>query len=165
MSSQMPQQQFDWNKTKLCAVVAILTLVAYLAMVPPAWWPILFPLRPESPVTQNTTTPVVSHPVAAAEVRQSVCGEWLSSTSRKQYNFVCQGKDSFEIYEVGAQGLNKTGSGKLSPGGDIDADILSTPKNRRAHLRLRLSPDGRTMDGSWQGEDLRESGQLMFHRV
>jgi hypothetical protein len=162
MNSQMPQQQFDWNRTKLCAAVAILTLLAGIAMVPPAWWPILFPRPFQSPVTPPS---LPEPPVSVAEPRQNVCGEWLSATSRKQYNFVCQGKDSFQIYEVTGEGLNKTGSGNMSAGGDVDADLLSSPKNRRAHLRLRLSTDGRTMTGSWQGEDPRESGQLMFHRI
>jgi hypothetical protein len=156
----MPQQQFEWSKTKLCAAVAILTMLTGMALVPPAWWPILF-----SPHTQNPPPPPPNLPINVLEPRQNVCGEWLSATSRKQYNFVCQDKDSFEIYETGNQGLNKTGSGKVSAGGDVSADLFSSPKNRRAHLRLRLSPDGRTMDGSWQGEDPRESGQLIFHRI
>lgn len=169
MNSQMPQQQFDWNKTKLCAVVAILTLLVGVAMVPPAWWPILFSQPNQSPVGQSPPQPPpnspVSTPVVNVEQWQSVCGEWVSTTSRKQYNFVCQGKESFEIYEMAAQGLSKTGSGKISPEGGVAAYLLSSPKNRKAHLRLRLSADGRTMAGSWQGDDPRESGRLMFLRI
>jgi hypothetical protein len=38
-------------------------------------------------------------------------------------------------------------------------------KNRMAYLKLRLSTDGQKMEGSWHGDDPRETGLLTFHKI
>ncbi len=170
MSSQPPQPpQFDWSKTKFYTGVALITMLLGIgiqaSLVPTAWWPILFPAPTERPGPQSSPVPVTISSANPLVRQQNVCGVWLSETSRKRYNFICQAQDSFEIYEISDQGLNKNGSGKLTEDGNIEAEFLSLPKNRRAHLKLRLSADGRKMEGSWQGDDPRESGRLLFHRI
>lgn len=141
------------SRKTLYALVMLLTAVigalAQVVVVPPAWnwWP--YKQRKEQP-------PVI---------QRTVCGTWVSETSRKRYDFVCQGQGFFEIYEVSDKGLNKNGSGKLIEGDNVEVELLSMPKNRRAHLKLKLSSDGLRMEGSWRGDDPREYGQLLFHRV
>ncbi len=157
------------SNTKFYAVAMLLAALigtaAQVVGLPPAWkwWPY------KEPGAQTSATPAPSpSPTTQAGSLQgppNVCGTWVSATSRKRYDFVCQGQRSFEIYEIGDKGLSKNGSGKLTEEGGVEADLISMPKNRRARLRLKLSTDGRRMEGSWQGEDPRESGQLMFHRV
>lgn len=154
---------------KLYALVMLLTALvgalAQVVVVPPAWgwWPY------EGLKTQTSATPApIPKPAPKTEPLQSqpnVCGTWASATSRKRYDFVCQGQGSFEIYEVSDKGLSKNGSGRLTEEGNVEADILSMPKNRKAHLRLKLSADGRRMEGPWWGDDPRESGQLTFYRI
>lgn len=145
-------------------LAALIGTLAQVVVVPSAlnWWP------NDKPKAQTSATPAPTTISAAKtgplQSQPNVCGTWVSATSQKRYDFVCQGQGSFEIYEISDKGLNKNGSGKLTEEGNVEADLLSMPKNRRAYLRLRLSADGRRMEGSWQGEDPRESGQLMFHR-
>lgn len=129
-------------------LTAVIGMLAQVIVVPPAWkwWP----------YTEVKEQPTLN--------QRNVCGTWVSATSRKRYDFVCLGQGSFEIYEVSDQGLSKNGSGKLIED-NVEAELLSMPKSRRAHLRLKLSADGLRMEGSWQGDDPRESGQLMFHRA
>lgn len=186
MISQQPQRpDSDWTKTKVYAGVMLLaTFVGagvQVLLVPPAWWPIFRPpnqgqnertaqgptsQEPEQvPPQQSSPMPVVKQPAGQTSPQQKVCGVWLSTTSQKRYNFVCQGNDSFEIYEVTSQGANKNGSGKLTGDGNVEASLLASPKNRWAHMKLRLSDDGQRLQGSWRGDDPRESGQLMFYRV
>ena len=150
MSSQPPTGRFP-RKSLYAAVMLLCALVGTLAqvvVVPPAWnwWPFKKPVQ-----TSTTPTP-------------DVCGTWVSATSRKRYDFVCQGQGAFVIYEVTDKGISKNGWGRLMEEGNVEADLQSMPKNRKAHLRLKLSTDGRSMEGSWQGDDPREFGQLMFHR-
>lgn len=155
------------RKTLYPAVMLLTALIGTLAqvvVVPPAWnwWPY------EPPKAKTTVTPDTRQPEPKTNPlpsQHTVCGAWISVTSRKRYDFVCGGGGSFEIYEVTDKGLSKNGWGKLTEGGAVEADLVSMPKNRKAHLRLRLSPDGRRMDGSWQGDDPRESGNLIFQRV
>jgi hypothetical protein len=150
---------------RITVLALFLAAIAQLLLVPPAWkvWPFTSPTL--EPISLNSPIPAPTPHVKPLTEQESICGMWLSETSRKQYNFVCQGQNLFEIYEVGDQGLNKNGSGKIFEGGDVEADILSLTKNRKAHLKLRLSNDGRKMEGSWRGDDPRESGQLTFHRT
>ncbi|HEY9405716.1 MAG TPA: hypothetical protein VIQ24_23905 [Pyrinomonadaceae bacterium] len=164
MNSQPPLNNLSSNRFYAIAMLlaALIGTLAQVVVIPPTWksWPY------EEPKPQPSVTPVPTP--TKAETFQSqinVCGTWLSMTSQKRYDFVCQGQGAFEIYEVSDKGLSKNGSGKLTEEGNVEADLLSMPKNRRAHLRLKLSADGRRMEGTWQGEDPRESGQLMFHRV
>jgi hypothetical protein len=178
MSSQPPQTpQFDWTKTQFYAVVALLTMLVGLGiqalLVPPERWHNLFSSPTQGPtqgtVHQSPPSPFSPLPVTGPSIsqpvrQQNVCGVWLSATSQKRYNFICRGQESFEIYEVGEQGLNNNGSGKLTEEGNVEAGLLLSPKNRRARLKLKLSADGRTLEGTWQGDDPREFGQLLFHR-
>src|SRR5215470_5951756 len=158
MSSRPPTNRFF--RKPLYAAVMLLTAVigtlAQVVVVPPAWnwWPYE---RQETTATKPASS--------ASPTRQSnVCGTWVSASSGKRYDFVCQGQGAFEIYEISDQGLSKNGSGKLTEEGIVEADLLSMPKNRIAHLRLGLSADGRSMEGAWHGDDPRESGQLMLQR-
>lgn len=167
MNSQPPADNLSNNKVYAVAMLlaAIIGTLAQVVVVPPAlkWWPY------EEQKAQTSATPAPTpNPTPKSGTLQSqtnVCGTWVSATSQKRYDFVCQGQGSFEIYEVSDKGLSKNGSGKLTEDDSVEADLLLMPKNRRAHLRLKLSADGRRMEGSWQGEDPRESGQLMFQRI
>lgn len=181
MSSQQPQRpDSDWTKTKLYAGIMLLATLAgagvQVLLVPPAWWPIFWPpnqgqnertaqAQTQTPPQQSHPAPVVDQTTVQKPPQQNVCGVWLSATSQKRYNFVCLGNDSIEIYEVTSQGTNKNGSGRLTGEGGVEASILSSPKNRWAHLKLRLSADGQRLQGSWRGDDPRESGQSTFYRV
>ncbi len=148
--------------TMLLAV--ILGAVAQAFMAPPITW-LFEKSRGQAAAMPSPTPAPAPNETSSPRSRQNVCGVWVSSTSRKRYDFVCQGQDSFEIYEVSDGGLNKNGAGKLTEDGYVEADLISRPKDRRARLRLKLSADGRTMEGTWQGDDPRESGQLRFHRA
>jgi hypothetical protein len=117
------------------------------------------------PIASPTASPVATSTSMTASSRKHVCGAWRSDGSRKQYDFVCNGPNSFEIYEVSGQALNKNGSGKLTEEGDIEADLTSFPKNRKAYLKLSVSADGQKLEGTWRGDDPRESGRLMFRRI
>jgi hypothetical protein len=90
---------------------------------------------------------------------------WLSETSGKQYNFVCTPQGSFEMYEISDQGQRDVGSGIVAGDGNLDADLHVLTKNKWVHLKLRLSEDGRKMEGSFRGSDPREAGGLTFHKV
>ena len=167
MNSQPPLNNLSGNRFYAIAMLlaALIGTLAQVVVIPPTWkwWP-YEETKPQTSVTP-TPTPNLTDKAGSLQNQTNVCGTWVSMTSRKRYDFVCQGQGAFEIYEISDKGLSKNGSGKLTEEGNVEADLLSMPKNRRAHLRLRLSADGRRMEGSWQGEDPRESGQLMFHRV
>jgi hypothetical protein len=172
-TQQPPRPQSDWTRTKMYAVIIAATAIVVAgAAFYQAWRLVPPPLPPHGgPVVQHSPTPAVTPSAAPTPSptqvarRPNVCGVWLSETSQKKYDFVCQGEDFFEIYEVGEAGANKTGTGKITGEGSVEADLLSLPKKRRAQLKLTLSADGRKLEGSWQGEDPRESGRLMFHKV
>lgn len=165
MNSQPPADNLSNNKVYAVAMLlaAIIGTLAQVVVIPPTWkW---WPYEESKAQTSATPVPTPTPKVVPLQGQTNVCGTWISATSRKRYDFVCQGQGSFEIYEVSDKGLSKNGSGKLTEDGSVEADLLSMPKNRRARLKLRISADGRRMEGSWQGEDPRESGQLMFQRV
>lgn len=170
MNQQLQQPpQGDWTKTKFYVLIMLLAVLigalAQALMVPPAWklWSVDSPAQ--GPTVQNSAS-LVATPTSSYVVGQSnVCGVWRSTTSGKRYKFVCKGQDSFEIYEVSAQEVTKSGSGTLTKENNVEASLLSVPKNRMAYLKLRLSADGSSMEGSWRGDDPRESGRLVFHRI
>lgn len=167
MNSQPPTNNLSSSRRYAVAMLlmALISAVAQVVVVPPTWkW---WPYEESKAQTSATPTPTPSPTpkTAPLQTQANVCGTWVSMTSQKRYDFVCQGQGSFEIYEVSNRGLNKNGSGRLTEDGNVEADLLSMPKNRRAHVKLKLSADGRRMEGSWRGEDPRESGQLTFHRV
>jgi hypothetical protein len=172
-----PQPTEDWTKGKKYAVitlvVAVFAAIAQALVVPPAWiqanssssTPTSANSNPSVTAPPVTTPPVMELPVTPIPKQQNICGVWLSLTSRKQYNFVCQDQDAFVIYEVSDQQLIQNGSGTLTNNGDVKARLFLSNKKRTAHISLRLSPDGQKMEGSWRGDDPRESGALMFHKV
>jgi hypothetical protein len=175
----------DITKHKVYALAILLaTIIAAIAqvlVVPPTfvpWWTTKSSNKESigkdqsqaepSPSTPPTVPPPVaesSPPITPSVTPQDICCVWFSETSRKKYNFVCKGQNSFDIYEVRDQLLTITGSGKIVDDGSIKADILSMAKNRTAHLTLRLSSDRRKIEGSWHGDDPRESGRVVFHKI
>jgi hypothetical protein len=93
------------------------------------------------------------------------CGVWQSITSEKRYTFVCRTENQFDVYENDPLGLLvKVGSGQFDQG-NVELDLFVRSKNQSAHLSLKLSDDGRSLDGSFTGSDPRESGDISFHRV
>lgn len=169
------------TRTKQYAVtmllVTILAAVAQLLVLPPTWltfWAsnpsIQNPVGPTSAEAQPTVSSPPSHAVATlpsgrdALTSKLVCAEWLSESSGRRYNFICQDQTSFDIYENRGGLLTKVGSGRLVEDGSLEADIRVAEKDRLAHLRLRLSSDGQKIEGSFHGDDPRESGHLVFHR-
>jgi hypothetical protein len=173
MTTQLPSRsQSDWTKTKIYAVIiAVTAIIGAGAAFYQAWRLAQAVGLHAGPIVQYSPAPTAtpsSVPTTSATLvarQQNICGVWLSATSRKKYNFVCQGEGLFEIYEVGESGASKTGTGKIASDGSVEAALLSLAKNRRAQLKLTLSDDGRRLEGSWRGEDPRESGRLMFNKV
>lgn len=173
-TQQPPTPQISWTTTKPYAVIIALgTIIMAGAAFYEAWrhWgltpasetPAMVPVALGSPTP--SASPALTATPALATKHQNICGTWLSSSSHKKYNFVCHGEGFFEIYEVSEGGANKTGTGKITDDGSVEADLISLEKNRKAQLRLRLSTNGQMMDGSWRGEDPRESGRLTFQKV
>lgn len=96
---------------------------------------------------------------------QKDCGLWQSKFSGKRYTLICQSMDSFELYENDPkQGLIKVGTGTFKQE-RVEADMIVIGKNRRAHLELTLSNDGKELKGSFHGEDPIETGSVIFQKV
>jgi hypothetical protein len=173
MTTQQPSpSQSYWTTSKPYAVLTVLAaLVAAGAAFYQAWKLAPTPPSIQEQIVRDSPKPVATPlavPTPSATPiarRQNVCGVWLSITSQKKYNFVCNDQGLFEIYEVSENGSNKTGTGKITDDGSVEADLLSLAKKRKAQLKLRLSADGRMMEGSWRGDDPRESGRLTFQKV
>jgi hypothetical protein len=156
----------DWTRSKPYRALALFAgIISAVIAVATLWHAVSVSRTTQQRVPVNSALPVATSPTSPSFNQPNLCGEWLSETSHKQYQFVCTGQDLFEIYEISDQGLNKTGSGKVTDDGTLEADFHSLTKNRWAHLKLTLSPDGRKMEGSFQGADPRESGWLTFRRV
>lgn len=169
MAEKRPRRsRSNWSKTNAyAALILVIGFIGAAAAVYSVWPPNKNSQEPPatnsaSPVSTPTATPL---PAAPSVDQPNICGVWLSETSHKQYNFVCKEHDSVEIYEISNQGLTKVGAGKVTNAGNLEADFHVLTKDRWAHLQLKLSPDGQTMEGSYQGRDQRESGRLTFHRV
>jgi hypothetical protein len=173
---QPPNLGRNWSGHIIVVLIMLFLMLAgvivgalQIQKLPPSWWPWggtnnsnrgFVEIGP-SPTPKNSPTVT---PSAAAPL-PSVCGLWQSETSGKKYNFICQGQSFFEMYEVGAdQGLTKVGSGNVN-GDSVEADFFSLTKGRSAKLKLRLSADGRKLEGTLQGNDPRESGWLTFHKI
>lgn len=158
----------NWSTTNTyAALILLIGVIGAGAAVYSAYLPKKNSQEPPSigsasPISNPPATPL---PATPSVDQPNICGVWLSETSHKQYNFVCKEHDSVEIYEIGNQGLTRVGAGKISGDGNLEADFHVLTKDRWAHLQLKLSPDGQTMEGSYQGRDQRESGRLTFHRV
>lgn len=171
---QPPRQGRDWSGH--IVIVLLMLLLALAGVIVgamqvqrlPTWWPwgtdntnrVLEEVSPTpTPKSSPVATPL---PVIS---QSSVCGIWLSRTSGKRYNFICQNQNFFELYEVGSdQGLTKVGSGTVN-GDAIEVDFFSTIKRRSAKLKLTLSADGQKLEGTMQGNDPRESGWLTFQKI
>ena len=149
-----PQPYAGWT---LFAV--FIGALATALLVPPAWQQV------ELLKEKQRDSEVKPVPPAPAAVGTTVCGVWRSETSNKLYKYDCLNKSVFDVYELRGKVLDRTGSGQITEEGTVEADIVSMPKNRRARLWLRLAPDGRTMSGSWRGDDPQESGALVFYRI
>lgn len=170
MNQQLRQHpQGEWTKKKFYALILLLAVLigalAQALVVPPDWKSLSVGSPAQEPAVHNSGSPVGTPSSAPVVGQLDVCGVWLSETSGKRYNFICKGQDAFEIYEVSAQGVAKNGAGTLTQENTVEASLLSLPKNRMAYLKLRLSADGRSMEGAWRGDDPREAGQLIFYRV
>lgn len=150
-------------------IIGGITALATLLMVPPAWWSSvlkdLFTASPPpapAPVTRPTDPAAASVPPVASS---TVCGRWRSSTSQKNYLFVCKGESSFQIREISGDDQANAGAGNIRQNGKVEADLLIAKKDRTAHLRLQLSDDGQRLVGTWYGDNQNESGTLSFYRV
>jgi hypothetical protein len=96
---------------------------------------------------------------------QEDCGLWRSETSEKQYTFICQNENRFDVYVSDPnEGLVKVGTGRFEKA-NVEADVYVKSKNRSAHLSLKLSDDGKTLEGIWTGLDPREYGRIRFRKV
>jgi hypothetical protein len=177
------KSQSEWT------IYAVITLVLLsIGAISQAFQSFKNPSQTQNPVTQNPSPPVasptplshkviepkrpepeqpiVSVPSPTPKRRSDICGVWVSATSQKQYEFVCQEPDVFQVRQINGQGLKNRGSGKVTEDGKIEADLFILPKERTAHLSLQLSPDGQKIEGTWHGDDPKiESGQLTFHRI
>ncbi|HEY9286248.1 MAG TPA: hypothetical protein VIP46_22545 [Pyrinomonadaceae bacterium] len=96
---------------------------------------------------------------------QKDCGLWQSVTSQKRYTFVCQNESRFDVFEnVPEQGLVKVGIGSFDKD-NVEAVIIVHNKGRKATLSLKLSRDGKQLEGKFSGEDPREFGQVVFRKI
>lgn len=153
----------------LIALLGVIVGALQIQKLPPPWWPWGPPDSANRGLVEVDATPTPkSSPIATPPQsipQSSICGLWRSETSGKQYNFICRTQNFFEIYEVSSdQGLTKVGSGTIN-GEVVDASYFSTAKRRSAKLELKISADGQTLEGTMKGQDPRESGWLIFHKV
>lgn len=58
----------------------------------------------------------------------------------------------------------RVGFGRIYQG-NVDINYISPDIHRTATFTLRLSADGQTLEGVMQGEDVRETGRLLFRKV
>lgn len=177
MSSQPASpRSSNTNYRRNMLIIAAIGAVSSALLVFPAWWSGVFNPRPPtgntsstiahappspSPITRPTEEPTPTKPIS----RATVCGQWRSVSSQKNYNFICQSQSSFEIHEMSSGIQTNTGSGSVGPNGEVQANMQIAKKDRIAHLRLQLSSDGQTLVGSWYGDDQREAGTLSFQRM
>jgi hypothetical protein len=173
---QPPKHGKDWSGHIIVVLLMLLLMLAgvivgalQIQKLPPPWWPwgTSNPDNRGLVEVEPTPTPKSSPGITPSPVapQSSICGLWQSETSNKRYNFICQSQNFFEIYEVsGDQGLAKVGSGTFY-GDNIEADYFSITKGRSAKLKLKMSADGRKLEGPLQGKDPRESGWLIFHKI
>lgn len=158
----------DWTKTRTYAGLALLaTFITASATGLTAISRLLWPERPFIP---SPPAEKVVSPARDDDLQQRVCKEWSSVTSKKRYDFVCNGPESLDVYEITSQGKMKVGSGKFTTDKRIEVELMVQPNNKRAPLRrarlnLTPSPDGKRLEGSLSGDDPREVGQLTFNAV
>lgn len=158
--------QREWTTyAVLMLLVLVVTAVSTAMLVPPAWRAVIDRSQTTEPIVRSPAPLFDGPSVDSQPGLKSVCGLWRSGNSRKQYGFICQQQNAFKIHEINGQGPNNTGSGKVTEDGKVEAHLLILPKKRTAHLKLQLSADGQKLEGTWNGDDPREAGQLTFHRV
>ena len=166
----------DWTKTRTYASLALLaTLITAAAAGLTAISRSFPPERPATPNQQEvktSTTPAPAAPPPARDdsLQRTVCKEWSSATSKKRYNFVCNGPGAIDVYEVTSKGTRKVGFGNFTADRRVEVELMAQPNNKRAPLRrayLNLTPsqDGKKLEGPLTGDDPREVGQLTFHAV
>ncbi len=151
----------------LTLVALFIGALAQAAQVPKSVMDLVRQLRTPD-LTLRREVPAVPEPSVMPRPTGSerdICGEWLSETSQRQYNFVCNGEGVFDVYEVSDGGMKKSGSGRVIGDGSIEADLVSQTKNRKGHWTLKISSDRRMMQGPWYGEDPREFGHLTLRKV
>ena len=155
----------DWTKTRTYAGLALLaTFITASAAGFTALSRLLGPDPPSAPVEKALS------PAKDDALQQRVCKKWSSLTSKKRYDFVCNGPDSLDVYEITSQEKRKVGFGKLTADKRVEVELMVQPNNKRAPLRrarlsLTPSPDGKRLEGSFSGDDPREVGQLIFNAV
>jgi len=160
----------DWTKTRTYASLALLaTFITAAAAGLTALSRSFPPEQPVIPVQQEVKT-LPSPPAKDDSLQRTVCKEWSSATSKKRYNFVCNGPGSIDVYEVTSQGTKKVGFGKFTADRRVEVELMVQPNNkraplRRAYLNLIPSSDGKNLEGPLTGDDPREVGQLTFHAV
>ena len=164
----------DWTKTRTYASLALLATfitagAAGLTAISRSFWPERPAIQDQSAIQDQQREKAPSQARDNA-LQQMVCKEWSSATSGKRYNFVCNGADSIDVYEVTSQGNKKVGAGKFTSDRRVEVELMVQPNNkraplRRAHLNLTPSPDGKKLEGPMKGDDPREVGQLTFNTV
>src|SRR5947207_592939 len=107
-------------------LILFIGAVSQALLVPPAWQPKENQPQTQKPVVQNSAPPVASTPLLSREAvepkrleseqpvanipspshtkQNDVCGVWVSATSQKQYDFVCQERDVFQVRQINGQG-------------------------------------------------------------
>lgn len=158
----------DWTKTRTYAGLAL--LATFITASAAGLTAISRLLWPERPIIPPPLAEKVLSPAKDEVLQQRVCKEWSSITSKKRYDFVCNGPDSLDVYEVTSQGKKKVGFGKFTADKRVEVELMVQPNNRKAPLRrarlnLTPSPDGKRLEGSLSGDDPREVGQLTFNAI
>jgi hypothetical protein len=162
------QQRSEWTGyATLTIILVFIAAIAQALQVPHSLTQWLRSVHtPEAAIAQGPPPVVASPPATRTTVRQpGMCAEWLSVRSRKRYDFICAGADTFDVYETNNGQLNKIGSGRVLADGHLEAELVSTTKNRKGYWNLELSSDKNAMEGTWHGDDPRESGRLQFSKL
>jgi hypothetical protein len=169
-------------------IIALLTFLSGLALVPPAWWNMqglrdrvclwtgAFCEAPEEAGKKQPepTRPEQSVPKSLEHERllATVPGLWQSGKSGKRYLFSATAVP--EVFDVYTDQPNaspvKIGSARIT-GDYLDVTLNITiakgdrSATRVAVLRLALLQGGQTLDGSFKGMDTREAGPVTFWKV
>lgn len=181
---QAPQR--DWTKTLPYAFLVLLATLtsagvgAYATIISihvsrqqreaPGPTPSPTPTPTASP--SATPEPSPRNPITTSDLarQQKICSEWISSSSGKRYNFVCRGRDTFEVYVVGVHGSERIGSGTILEDNSVESDVKISPRNKQAlprnsHWKLKPSADGKKLEGVHSGDDPRETFPLRLRRA
>jgi hypothetical protein len=173
---QTTTTQRDWTKTfpyaclVLMATLASTGVLVYKTMKSDSVQGREQPASTPSPTPMPTPspTPWEKNPEVLAR-QQRVCSEWIFALTGGRYNFVCRGSDTFDIYVVRDNGSKRVGAGKIGTDGSVEGDLL-IPKHpdsapRHSHWSLKITTDGKRLEGTHYGEDPREEFPLIFDRA